>query len=120
MRTDAVKSFLRLLAVVMLAATPALAHHGWSGYDNSKLVSLAGTVTQVSYTYPHATIKLDVSGKTWLAVLAPPSRMSSRGISGGDIKIGAKVTVEGYVSRDDGAEMRAERVTLDGKAYELR
>jgi len=104
----------------MLAATPALAHHGWSGYDNSKPVTLAGTVTEVSYTYPHATIKLDVSGKTWLAVLAPPSRMSSRGISGSDIKIGAKVTVEGYVSRDDGAEMRAERVTLDGKAYELR
>lgn len=120
MRTDALKPFLRLLAVVMLAATPALAHHGWSGYDNSKPVTLAGTVTEVSYTYPHATIKLDVSGKTWLAVLAPPSRMSSRGISGSDIKIGAKVTVEGYVSRDDGAEMRAERVTLDGKAYELR
>jgi hypothetical protein len=120
MRTGAVKSFLRLLAVVMLAATPAHAHHGWSGYDNSKPVTLAGTVTEVSYTYPHATIKLDVSGKTWLAVLAPPSRMSSRGISGSDIKIGAKVTVEGYVSRDDGAEMRAERVTLDGKAYELR
>jgi hypothetical protein len=119
MRIDALKSFLGLLTAAMLAATPALAHHGWSGYDNSKPVTLAGTVTEVSYTYPPATIKLDVSGKTWPAVLAPPSRMSSRGISGGDIKLGAKATVEGYVSRDDGPEMRTERITLDGKAYEL-
>lgn len=120
MRTDALKPFLRLLAVVMLAATPALAHHGWSGYDNSKPVTLAGTITEVSYTYPHATIKLDVSGKTWVAVLAPPSRMSSRGISGSELKTGMQITVEGYRSRDDPAEMRAERITLDGKVYELR
>ena len=120
MRTNAVKAFLGLLTAAMLAATPALAHHGWSGYDNSKPITLAGTVTEVSYTYPHATIKLDVSGKPWLAVLAPPSRMSSRGISGGDIKVGTRAAVEGYVSRDDAAEMRAERITLDGKVYELR
>ena len=65
MRIGAVKAFLGLLAVVMLAAAPALAHHGWSGYDNSKPVTLAGTITEVSYTYPHATIKLDVSGKAY-------------------------------------------------------
>lgn len=120
MRIRAVKSFVGLLTAAMLAATPALAHHGWSGYDNSRPVTLAGSVTEVAYTYPHATIKLDVSGKTWLAVLAPPSRMSSRGISGGDIKVGARVTVDGYLSRDDAAEMRAERITLDGKVFELR
>ena len=81
---------------------------------------MAGTITEVSYSYPHATIKLDVSGKPWLAVLAPPSRMSSRGISGGDLKAGMQATVDGYPSRDDPAEMRAERITLDGKVYELR
>jgi len=120
MRIGALKSFLGSLAAMMLAAAPALAHHGWSGYDNSKRATLSGTITEVSYTYPHATIKLDVSGKTWLAVLAPPSRMSSRGISGSDLKTGMQATVEGYLSRDDPAEMRAERITLDGKVYELR
>ena len=64
MRIGAVKAFLGLLAVVMLAAAPALAHHGCSGYDNSKPVTLAGTITEVSYTYPHATIKLD-DGKAY-------------------------------------------------------
>ncbi len=120
MRFGARTALLGLLMVAMQATTPAFAHHGWSGYDNSKPVTLAGSVTEVSYTYPHATIKLEISGKTWLAVLAPPSRMSSRGISGSDIKVGAKVTVEGFVSREDEVEMRAERITLDGKVYELR
>ena len=120
MRISPVRSFAGMLTAAMLAATPASAHHGWSEYDNSKPVTLTGSVTEVSYTYPHATIKLDVSGRTWLAVLAPPSRLSSRGISGGDIKIGARVTVEGYPSRENAAEMRAERITLNDKVYELR
>jgi hypothetical protein len=116
----ATKSFTVSLALMLLAAIPALAHHGWSEYDNSKPVTLAGTITEVAYTYPHATIKLDASGKNWLAVLAPPSRMSSRGIAGSDIKAGMEATVEGYPKRDDPAEMRAERITLGGKVYELR
>lgn len=109
-----------LLASIALLSAPALAHHGWSEYDNTKPVKLTGTVTEVSYAYPHATIQLDVASKKWRAVLAPPSRLSSRGISGGDIKVGAQATVEGYPSREDAAEMRAERITLDGKVYELR
>jgi hypothetical protein len=120
MRIHAIKSVLGLLASILLAGTPALAHHGWSGYDQSKPVTLAGTITEVSYNYPHATIKLDVSGKIWLAVLAPPSRMSSRGISSAELKAGMKSSVEGYASRDDPDEMRAERITLGGKVFELR
>lgn len=108
------------LAAVLLAALPAFAHHGWSEYDSSKPVTLTGTVTDIAYTYPHATIKINVAGAVWLAVLAPPSRMSSRGIPGDGIKAGAAATVEGYVSRDHGDEMRAERITLSGKVYELR
>jgi hypothetical protein len=113
-------ALLGLLASIALPANPAFAHHGWSEYDSGKPVKLSGTVTRISYAYPHATISLDVAGKVWLAVLAPPSRLSSRGIGSGDIKVGAQAMVEGYPSRDDAAQMRAERITLDGKVYELR
>ena len=119
MRT-ATKIFARLLALCLMSTAPAFAHHGWSEYDSNKPVTLTGTITEVSYTYPHATIKLEVSGKTWVAVLAPPSRMSTRGIAGSDLKAGMQASVEGFPKRDDAAEMRAERITLDGKAYELR
>jgi hypothetical protein len=119
MRKTTVGALLGLLSSIALLATPALAHHGWSSYDKSKPLKLSGTITEISYVYPHASIKLDVAGKKWLAVLAPPSRLSSRGLGSGDIKIGAQATVEGYPSREDATQMRAERITLDGKVYEL-
>ncbi|HEX4985171.1 MAG TPA: DUF6152 family protein [Burkholderiales bacterium] len=109
---------LLLAAVTWLA--PAFAHHGWSEYDRDKPLALSGTVTEVSYANPHATLRLDAGGKSWLVVLAPPSRMSSRGIASGDIKPGTAVGVEGYPSRNEPGEMRAERITLGGKVYELR
>jgi uncharacterized protein DUF6152 len=120
MRNTIAVAVLGLAAAMVLIAAPAFAHHGWSEYDSNKPVKLSGTVTEISYTYPHATVRLEVDGKRWLAVLAPPSRMSSRGIGGSDIKIGAQATVEGYPNREDASEMRAERITLDGKVYELR
>lgn len=112
--------FALLLALVFMSATTAFAHHNWSRYDNSKPLKLSGTVTEISYAYPHATIRLEVAGKKWLAVLAPPSRLSSRGIGNGDIKVGSQATVEGFPSREHEGEMRAERLVLDGKVYELR
>jgi Family of unknown function (DUF6152) len=120
MRKIIAMAWLGLLASIALPATPVFAHHGWSEYDRARPLKLSGTVTRISYSYPHATISLDVAGKVWFAVLAPPSRLSSRGIGSGDIKVGALATVEGYPSRDDAAQMRAERITLDGKVYELR
>ena len=114
------KLLTQSLFVASLVALPAIAHHGWSSYDNDKPVTLTGTVVEAAYTYPHGTIKLDVSGKTWLAVLAPPSRMSARGLASADLKAGIQATVEGYPNRDDPAEMRAERITIGGKTTELR
>lgn len=121
MRTiDRIAALLALLATVILCSAPALAHHGWASYDRSKPLTLSGPVTAVTYANPHVTVKLTVDGKKWFAILAPPSRMSSRGIPKGGIKVGDTVTVEGYPSRDKDVEMRAERLTLAGTAYDLR
>jgi hypothetical protein len=112
----------RIVTFVLSLALPlsALAHHGWSGYDASRTITLTGTIVEASYTYPHATIRLKTADKTWEAVLAPPSRMSTRGIPGEALKAGLTATVEGYPSRQHDDEMRAERITLDGKTVELR
>jgi hypothetical protein len=67
MGVNFIKSFPGLPAVTVLGTAPALALHGWSGYDSSKPLARAGTITEVSYTCPHATIKMEVSGKTWRA-----------------------------------------------------
>ncbi len=109
-----------LAAGAALAALPAAAHHGWSSYDNARPLTLTGTIVEADYSYPHATIRLEADGKSWLAVLAPPSRMSGRGLASAAHKSGVQATVEGYPSRNDATELRAERIVIGGKTTELR
>lgn len=115
-----IAALLAMLATVVFCTVPAFAHHGWASYDRSKPLTLIGAVTAVTYANPHVTVKFTVDGKKWFAILAPPARMSSRGIPKGGIKVGDSVTVEGYPARDKEGEMRAERLTLAGTAYDLR
>lgn len=116
------KIAIRISAAVagLLFAATAWAHHGWGEYDADKAVTLEGTVLESAYENPHTVIKLKAADKTWVAVLAPPFRMEARGLKAGTIKPGVKATVVGYPNRSKPAEMRAERITIDGKTTELR
>jgi hypothetical protein len=109
-----------LFAAALAAPATALAHHGWSSYDENKPLTLTGTIRQSGYEHPHGYVKLEVPGKTWLVVLAPPSRMERRGLAREAIAVGATVTVVGYPHRDSADELRAERITAAGKTVELR
>lgn len=116
-RMGAISTALALLAVT---AAAVLAHHGWSGYDASQTLNLTGVITTSGYEHPHGFVELEVPGKTWLVVLAPPSRMENRGLPRDLLKPGTKATVVGYPSRTDPKEMRAERITIAAKTVELR
>ena len=107
-------------ALSLAAAVPALAHHGWSEYDSSKTLNLAGTIRESGYEHPHGHIRLESADKTWFVVLAPPTRMANRGLPASALKNGVLVSVVGYPNRNKPEEMRAERITVDGKTVELR
>lgn len=113
---------LRLAAVLLaMASLPAIAHHGWSTYDQTKPLTVTGKVVESHYENPHATIRVDAEGKRWLAVLAPVSRMESRGATQEKVAVGKQVTMVGYQSKEKADEMRVERITLDGgQTVELR
>jgi Family of unknown function (DUF6152) len=113
---------MKRLAIAALALVPALAlaHHGWGEYDHSNTLTLEGRIDEMSYEHPHGYLKLATPGKTWNAVLAPPSRMDNRGLSKEMLKPGTNVTVVGYPNRSKPEEMRAERITVAGKTVELR
>jgi Family of unknown function (DUF6152) len=115
--------FKGVATLFMLAATlslPALAHHGWSEYDSSRELRLTGAIAESGYEHPHGHVKLVTPGKTWIAVLAPPSRMNARGLPPADLKVGSTVTVVGYANRNKPDEMRAERIIVGNKTVELR
>ena len=113
-------ALLAASAVLALAAVPAIAHHGWSTYDETRPLTLTGKIVESHYENPHAHIRIDAGGKRWLAVLAPVSRMEARGATADKVAVGREVTLVGYASKDKADELRAERITMDGKTVELR
>jgi hypothetical protein len=110
----------QFLAALALVPAVTLAHHGWSEYDSSKVLKLTGKIIESGYEHPHGHVRLEVPGKTWHVVLAPPSRMERRGLEKAALKPGTRVTVEGYPNREKREEMRAERISVNGKTVELR
>jgi hypothetical protein len=110
------------LVAALVAAGPmlAVAHHGWSGYDSGKVLNLTGVIRESGYEHPHGHVKLEVPAKVWLVVLAPPSRMENRGLPRTMLQPGTTATVVGYPHRTESDEMRAERITINGKTVELR
>lgn len=113
------KKRLFLLAALAVTAS-AFAHHGWSEYQSDKPLDLTGTIEQAGYEQPHGFVRLKTADKTWLVVLAPPSRMESRGLPREQLVAGQKASVHGYPHRSKGDELRAERITIEGKTTELR
>ena len=107
------------LALVM-GAGAAWAHHGWSGYDATKELTLSGTIRASGYEHPHGGVQLETPDKTWKVVLAPPSRMENRGLTRQMLAPGTPAKVVGYPSREHPDEMRAERITIGDKTTELR
>ena len=110
-------TFATLLVAVPLTGA---AHHGWSEYDADNVLEITGTIKYSSYEQPHGQISLQTKDKLWDVVLAPPSRMQNRGLAESMLKPGNQATVVGYANRGKPNEMRAERITIDGKTVELR
>jgi hypothetical protein len=55
-----------------LAPAVAVAHHGWGGYDTSKSFTVTGKILKSTFENPHCEIEMEVDGKLWHFVLAPP------------------------------------------------
>ncbi|MCP1519136.1 hypothetical protein J2Y74_003446 [Pseudomonas migulae] len=105
---------------LILVATAAFAHHGWSEYDSDNPLQLNGTIEESGYSHPHGFVRLKTPDKIWNVVLAPPSRMENRGLSREMLSVGNTASVVGYQNRNKPDELRAERITVGGKTTELR
>ena len=103
-----------------LLTSAALAHHGWGSYDANNPVTVTGPIVTSKFENPHATITVGASDKVWTVTLAPTSRMNSRGATEKVVAVGQNISAYGYPSTAHKDEMRAERITVDGKTYEMR
>ena len=114
-----IRAVLFLASLVLLSGA-ALAHHGWGSYDAAHPVTISGSIVTSKFENPHVTVSVRGSDKTWTVTLAPTSRMVSRGASAAVVAVGKTISAYGYPSTAEKDEMRAERITVDGKTYEMR
>ncbi len=89
---------LVVAALVLLAPTSLVAHHGSASFDTSKKVTLKGTVTEWLWANPHCFLKIDAMEDTggvrnWALETQNPTGMTQRGWSRNSFKIGDEVTV---------------------------
>ena len=86
--------FAAALAVV---GAPALAHHSFAMFDQSKLMTLDGTVHEFQWTNPHSFIELDVTkgGKTqrWSIELNSPNNLTRQGWRRTSLHAGDRISV---------------------------
>lgn len=105
--------------LALLAASQALAHHGWSWTEDG-FFELTGTISAIYYGNPHPTLDVDVEGEIWRVDLATPAATARAGFMEDTAKIGDEVHVLGNRSRDSTERhMKAVRVTVNGKSYDV-
>jgi hypothetical protein len=87
-----------MAAAVVALAVPALAHHSFAMFDQTKKVVLKGKVTQFQWTNPHAFIEMDVPGARgavtrWSVELNSPNNLTRQGWRRTSVKPGDMVEV---------------------------
>lgn len=107
-----------LLALAPLAG--ALAHHGWSSFDQSKVLEVSAPVLRSTYANPHGILHIARAGTELTIELAPTSRMEARGLAAADIAPGKVVRVHAYESTANPQVYRAEWIEVDGRRVQLR
>jgi hypothetical protein len=108
-----------LAGLAVLAASPVLAHHGWSWTEDG-FFELEGIIKAIYIGNPHATLDVDVEGEVWRVELAPPARTIAAGFTEDVAKVGDEVTALGNRSRDATEKrMKAVRITVNGKRYDV-
>ena len=88
---------IALAGAVALLAVPAAAHHSFAMFDQTKIVTLEGTVAEFQWTNPHAFIELDVPNgaraQRWSIELNSPNNLTRQGWRRTSLKAGEAISV---------------------------
>ena len=87
-----------LVAFAAIASLPVSAHHSFAMFDDTKEVTLKGTVHEFQWTNPHAWLQVDVIGaggetEQWAVEMLSPNVLGRMGWKRNSLKPGDEVTV---------------------------
>ena len=105
------RAWLFVIPVLVLSVARVSSHHGFSSvYDEKRLVTVAGVVTQFRLVNPHAMMLMDVTDEAgrvvkWTVEFAGRLNLSNVGWTADSIKAGERVTVTGNPTHTDSQRM---------------
>jgi hypothetical protein len=94
-----------LLGALIVAAGPAIAHHGFADYDMTRQDTISGKVRALQWTNPHTWLWLDVpDGKGGTVIYAfegmSPNYLGRRGWTRHSLEPGEQITVNYFPFKD--------------------
>ncbi|HWF48818.1 MAG TPA: DUF6152 family protein [Bryobacteraceae bacterium] len=96
-----------VLAFLATAAL-AIAHHGLAAFDQTKKITLKGTVTEFHFVNPHCVVEFDVKDdkgqvQKWQGQMTSPAHL--KGWTATSLEEGNVVTVTGYRAKSGATYM---------------
>lgn len=115
--------FINLLCFAVLAAllttSAAQAHHGWAWATDEEF-EITGVIQSTRLGNPHGEVTITVDDEEWVVEVGQPWRNDRVGLSKETLSEGREMTVHGHRSaKEDERLVKAERVVIDGKDYDL-
>src|SRR5688500_12357534 len=112
-----------IVMTLLLFSVPLFAHHGTGTYDSTKSVTLSGTVTEFSFSNPHAALFFDAkdaSGKSvnWAIEMNSPGVLRRAGWTKATFTAGDQITITVRPAKAGtpvGLINRAQPVIVNGK-----
>jgi Family of unknown function (DUF6152) len=107
---------LAILGVLVMPVS-MMGHHGGASFDNTKEVTVKGTVTEWLWANPHCFLKVEEKDATgtariWNLEFGNPTDITSRGFSRRTFKVGDQITVSVTPVKSGAPVGRARVVTL--------
>ena len=108
---------LSLLAGLLAASSPVLAHHGNAAYDGNVTVLKNATVTRLAWANPHTIIQFDMTDDKgdvvhWSAELGSPSALGLIGWNKTSLTPGDVITVYIHQAKTKNPVGRIEHIVL--------
>ena len=91
---------MRLVLLLGILSSLALAHHSYGDYDRTAAVVMQGTVTKIMWGNPHVLVTMDTPKGEYLVEWWALGQLSRQGITASPIQVGDRVSVTAAANRN--------------------